>query len=281
MKKNIYLIVLFLLVGCDSTTAPALTTMPHLPPSSPMPTQTIVPPVSLAVLPDGCTSPDQVISADLPQPEAAEAYSYRVYLPPCFKAEGESRYPVLYLIPGSKSSPDSWLKAGLPAEMNRLILNRKIPPVVVVTTQNTDPDPRGEVIFKELIPAVESQYPIANNRRYRAVAGASLGGVSAYHLAFRHPDVFSSVGLFGSGIAAGQELQVRLWITQMDDSDRVRVFMNTRTEDLYMLERAQVMESILEEMNVEHELYVDDSGHHYKYWIPNFEMYLSWLARDW
>jgi S-formylglutathione hydrolase FrmB len=32
---------------------------------------------------------------------------------------------------------------------------------------------------------------------------------------------------------------------------------------------------------VENELYVDDGGHDYKYWIPNFERYLKWVARDW
>jgi enterochelin esterase-like enzyme len=222
-----------------------------------------------------------VIAADLPQPTAAEAYSYRVYLPPCYEADSGYRYPVLYLIPGSKSSPDSWLKAGLAAEMDRLILGKKVPPLIVVITTNTDADLQGETILNELLPAVENEYPIAQDRRYRSVAGASLGGFSAYSMAFQNPAVFCCVALFGAGLAQGDEIRVRLWISQMDDSNRTRVFMNSGTEDPYMLERAQAMKSLLDDTGTENQLLVDESGHHYKYWIPNFETYLSWLSKDW
>lgn len=238
-------------------------------------------PVSIAALPNGCSASGQVVSADLPQPTVGEAYSYRVYLPPCYEADGESRYPVLYLIPGSRSSPDSWVKAGLRPQMDYLILERKIPPMIVVTTQNTDSDVNGETILNELIPAVESEYPIAHDRRYRSVAGASLGGFSAYSLAFQNPDLFCCVALFGAGLSQGDEIRVRRWISQMDDSNRTRVFMNSGTEDAYMLERAQAMKSLLDDIGVENELLVDDSGHHYQYWIPNFGTYLTWLSKDW
>lgn len=165
--------------------------------------------------------------------------------------------------------------------MDQLILSNIIPPMIIVVTENTDSDPWAETILEELIPAVESQYPIAAERRYRAVAGASLGGFSAYRLAFQHPDTFSSAGIFGAGVIPGEEAQVRLWLSRMDDAERTRVFMNTGTEDPGMLERARAMKSILEQADVENELYVDDAGHHYKYWIPNFEMYLTWMATNW
>jgi S-formylglutathione hydrolase FrmB len=67
----------------------------------------------------------------------------------------------------------------------------------------------------------------------------------------------------------------------MNDASRTRVFMNSGEEDPLMLERARVMESMLAEAGVENELYVDAGGHHYTSWVPNFEMYLKWLAKDW
>jgi enterochelin esterase-like enzyme len=188
---------------------------------------------------------------------------------------------VLYLVPGRLSSPDSWLAAGLAEELDRLILTEDIPPLIVVITENTDSDPQGETIYRELIPFVESQYLIAVDRRYRAVAGGSLGGIAAYRLAFHYPDTFSSAGIFGAGAISGEEPQIRAWLAGMTDSNRTRVFMNTGEADPLMLEQARVMKSILDEVGVENQLYVDQGAHHYTYWVPNFERYLKWLAKDW
>ena len=267
MKRIIGCLFLFFLVGCTSN--PALT-------------ETLAPTaIPLAVLPEGCTSPGEVIRAELAEPARGYAYDYRVYLPPCFYPESEARYPVLYLVPGAGSSPDSWLNAGLPEEIDRLVLAQEIPPLIVVVTEHTNSDPLAETIYKDLLPALESEYPIASDRRYRAVAGGSLGGIAAYHLAFLYPDSFSSAGIFGAGAISGEEPQIRSWLSKMNDSNRPRVFMNSGEEDPLMLERARVMKSILDEAGVENQLYVDQGGHHYTYWVPNFEMYLKWLAKNW
>jgi enterochelin esterase-like enzyme len=267
MKKFFALIFLILLCGCASTPP----RIPTLPPTS----------IPLADLPEGCTAPGEIVRAELAEPARGYSYSYRVYLPPCFSANSEGRYPVLYLVPGRLSSPDSWLTTGLPEEVDRLILAGEIPPLLIVVTENTNSDPQAETIYKELIPFVESQYPIAEDRRYRAVAGGSLGGIAAYQLAFQHPDTFSSAGIFGAGAISGEEAQIRLWLAGMNDDNRTRVFMNSGEGDPLMLERAQVMKSILDEVGVENQLYIDQGAHHYTYWVPNFEMYLKWLAKNW
>ena len=219
--------------------------------------------------------------AELSEPTRGYPYLYRVYLPPCFASESEARYPVLYLIPGRGSSPDHWINAGLPEEVDELILSGDVPPFLLVTTENTDSDPMAETIDKELIPFVESQYPVAQDRRTRAVAGGSLGGIAAYRLAFQYPDTFSSAGIFGAGAISGEENQIRLWLTRMNDSNRTRVFMNSGERDPFMLERARVMKSILDEAGVENQLFVDDGEHNYPYWLRDFAMYLKWWAKKW
>jgi enterochelin esterase-like enzyme len=132
-----------------------------------------------------------------------------------------------------------------------------------------------------LIPVVESNYPILADRRYRAVAGGSLGGIAAYRLVFQHPDTFSSAGIFGAGAISGEEKQIQAWLAFIDDRRGIRVFMDTGDEDIFMLERAQVMKSILDEAGIENQLHVGEGGHGYNYWISNFEIYLQWLAKDW
>jgi enterochelin esterase-like enzyme len=51
-------------------------------------------------------------------------------------------------------------------------------------------------ITTELIPYLLYQYPIDPSSTQHAIAGCSMGGLSAMDLAWNHPDVFKKVGLF-------------------------------------------------------------------------------------
>ena len=210
MKRIFAVILLIIVVGCSVT------------PSS----------VSLAHIPENCTTPGEIIRAELSQPSRGYAYSYRVYLPPCYSAESEFRYPILYIVPGLGGGPDAWFAAGLAKVADDLILSNELPPFIIVSTESTSGDPLGETIYNELIPAVENQYPIMDDRQYRVIAGGSLGGIAAYRLAFQHPDTFSSAGIFGMGAVPGEEKQIKSWLSAMKDENRVRVFMDCGDEDI-------------------------------------------------
>jgi len=188
---------------------------------------------------------------------------------------------VLYLVPGRSSAPGAWFAGGLADVMNRMILSQEVPPFIIVATENTESDPLAETIYNELIPHIENQYPIIKDRQYRAVAGGSLGGIAAYRLAFQYPDTFSSAGIFGAGAISGEEPHINEWLSSMNEETRLRVFMDTGDEDPLMLERAQVMKSMLDDIGIENILHTGHGGHNYAYWVSNFEMYLKWLVKDW
>ncbi|HET9908744.1 MAG TPA: alpha/beta hydrolase-fold protein, partial [Anaerolineales bacterium] len=234
MKRSFVLVVLLFLIGCS-----------NIPASTP-----------LAQIPEDCTTPGEIIRGELSRESVGYTYSYRVYLPPCFSGESNLRYPVLYLIPGRGSGPEAWFASGLGKVIDQLILDGEIPPFIIVTTENTDSDPMAEAIYNELIPAIESQYPIIDNRRYHAVAGGSLGGVAAYRLAFQHPDAFSSAGIFGAGAISGEEERITSWLSAMNEENRVRVFMDCGDKDIFMLDRAEEMKHLLDQAGVENQLHV-------------------------
>ncbi|MFK7971451.1 MAG: alpha/beta hydrolase [Bacteroidia bacterium] len=51
-------------------------------------------------------------------------------------------------------------------------------------------------ILKELLPWIEKQYPVGGSAELRGIGGFSLGGLSAFDLAWHYPDVFSKAGIF-------------------------------------------------------------------------------------
>jgi enterochelin esterase-like enzyme len=117
-------------------------------------------PNPIAVLQQGCTSPGTVISSEIPETARGYPYNYRIYLPPCFSAESESRYPILYLVPGRGGAPDTWFTAGLGDVVDQMILSGEIPPFIIVATENIDSDSMAGTIYNDLIPHIEENYPI-------------------------------------------------------------------------------------------------------------------------
>jgi enterochelin esterase-like enzyme len=228
-----------------------------------------------------CGDPGTIQRMVLDSPTQGYDYEYNLYLPPCYAEETGRAYPVLYLIPGRSSSYQAWFNAGAAQAAEETIRAGGIPSFIIVSTSDTDSDLNADLIHNDLIPYIEANYRIRPERRFHAVAGGSLGGVAAYRIAFSDPTRFASAGIFGNGATAGEEARIRGWLDAMDFSDKPRVFLNTGLSDTYMLERAKVMISLLDEFNIPHSEIFSEGDHTYAYWVSNFAEYLHWLAEDW
>jgi enterochelin esterase-like enzyme len=229
----------------------------------------------------GCTQPGQVLDGAVEQTARGYPHGFKIYLPPCYADQPDVRYPVFYFVPGRGGGPGSWFFAGANLIADELILGNKLPPFIMVATENTDNDPQATGIYDDVLPYIEEHYRVHSERRYRAVAGASLGGIAAYRLGFQHPESFSSVGMFGSGAISGEEKQIRAWLEAIPKNLDLRVFMDTGEGDPLMLERARVMDSLLDEFPIPHVLHVGAGAHTMDYWVSNLEMYFLWAAEEW
>lgn len=139
-----------------------------------------------------------------------------VYTPPCYEAEADKRYPVLYLQHGSFEDETGWTgqgKAGL--ILDNLIAERKARPMIIVMDNGyafrpeeeqavSDPTRPAmvfeEVMINEIVPMIDRRFRTLNHRESRAIAGLSMGANQTMRIIMNNLDTFAWYGGF-SGTA--------------------------------------------------------------------------------
>ncbi|HDR9032464.1 TPA: esterase family protein, partial [Burkholderia vietnamiensis] len=137
-------------------------------------------------------------------------WSYTVYLPPGYNAEG-ARYPVLYLLHGNAGNANDWITQGrLQVTADTLIERHEIPPVVIVMPQGgTDwyvdrKEKMQSAFLNDLLPEVEAHFAVSNQRAGRAIGGVSMGGFGALRFALLEPGLFCGAMLLSPAIYANE-----------------------------------------------------------------------------
>ena len=240
---------------------------------------------------------------------------YTIYLP--FDYETSSRYyPVVYLLHGYTDNDMGWIQFG---EANMIaddaIANREVPPMILVMpdggvswyVDNYNNSVKYEdFFFKEFIPYIEKEYRIRTEKRYRAVAGLSMGGYGALVYALKHPDMFSSCVAFSAAIYTDDEIinmNDNAWpkvlgvvfnpnlkgkdriSKQFTDNDpfyivknsdinkikSVRFYLDCGDDD-FLYKGNAYFHVLLRDLNIPHEYRMRDGGHQWTYWrsgLPN------------
>ncbi len=128
---------------------------------------------------------------------------FAIYLPPGYETS-ERSYPVLYLLHGGGDDQTGWVQFGEVQHIADKAIRegRATPMVIAMPDANAGRrgyfnDIRGDwryedFFFEEFMPFVEKTYRIKGEKRYRAVAGLSMGGGGSFMYALHHPELFSS-----------------------------------------------------------------------------------------
>lgn len=141
--------------------------------------------------------------------------NYTIYLP--FDYETSNRYyPVTYLLHGYTDNDMGWMQFGEAHLIaDELIAQREIAPMLLVMPDggvsfyinNFDNSVRYEDFFiQEFIPYIESNYRIRTEKRYRGIAGLSMGGYGTLNYALKYPDKFAAAVAFSAAIFSEESI---------------------------------------------------------------------------
>jgi enterochelin esterase-like enzyme len=134
---------------------------------------------------------------------------------PSYDGDARRRYPVLYLQHGAGESELGWTQQGRAGFIldNLLAEDRCLPMLVVMDNGYAGkPDVEypergsweaniwGDVLVKELVPLIDARYRTRADRRYRALAGLSMGGAQALRVGLAHPETFASIGALAAAV---------------------------------------------------------------------------------
>lgn len=135
--------------------------------------------------------------------------NYTVYLPADYETSQRS-YPVVYLLHGYTDDNTGWLQFG---EINRYadkaIADGTIPPMIIVMPNggvswyinSYDGKENYEDFFiKEFMPTVEKTYRIKAEKKYRGIAGLSMGGYGTLIYSLKHPELFAAAAPLSAAV---------------------------------------------------------------------------------
>jgi S-formylglutathione hydrolase FrmB len=163
----------------------------------------------LAVAPDSFAATGRVECNSLPSRILQRPVSYCIILPPSFDAEKTRQFSVLYFLHGLGDNEQSFIHTGAWNLTEDLLSTGDIKEFLIVTPNggasfyinSKDGKVRYEdFLLQEFFPFNEKRYRVKPGRGQRAIAGISMGGYGALHLALSHPLLFSSVGAHSAAL---------------------------------------------------------------------------------
>ncbi|MEO8612593.1 MAG: CapA family protein [Chloroflexota bacterium] len=239
-----------------------------------------------------CTEPAGKVTRSTYRSAIAQtAMYYSVYTPPCYD-QLQTKYPVVYLMHGSNEDDGEWTRLGLPQIIDQGIADGTLPPMIIVmpfgewiANKNQFEDVSWENVFlKELMPLVESQYRIDARRETRAIGGISRGGFWALEIAFRHPDLFSSVGGHsafldpGNAPAAFNPIDLAASAPGLDS---LRIALDRGGQD-YAAPGLDLIDEKLKARGIPYSYTIYPEGQHYvTYWQAHVAEYIQFYAAPW
>ncbi|CAG0928820.1 Carbohydrate acetyl esterase/feruloyl esterase [Thermoflexales bacterium] len=267
------------------------TVTPILPPTI-VPTEMPAPTEAIAKLDSTCReTTGQLMDGYFKSDVIGRRQHYFIYLPPCYDADAEARYPVVYLLHGIPMDERHWLDEGIVEAADKLFGSGELPPFILVMphgdnyvyTDTSGGDKSFEgVLVNELIPAIDSRFRTLADPEHRAIGGISRGGVWALEIAFLHPELFDAVGGHSPALSVNRATADYdpLVLAKSASIDQLRIFLDAGDRDWTRYE-TQALSKVLAERYLPHTYTIGQGDHDYPYWATQVEAYLRFYGAPW
>ncbi|MEX0985871.1 MAG: alpha/beta hydrolase-fold protein [Bacteroidales bacterium] len=236
---------------------------------------------------------------------------YAIYLPPDYEISTRS-YPVLYLLHGSGDDQSGWIQFGEVLNITDKAIREGIATPMIIVMPDADTEQKGyfnditnkwryeDFFFEELMPFVEKKYRIRSEKRYRAVAGLSMGGGGTFMYALHRPELFSSACPLSAYIGpltmddmrrrhqkySDEELEAyyanhnALTLVETlpaDEIRKVRWFIDCGDDD-FLYEGNSLVHIAMMKKKIPHEYRVRDGAHNWTYWRESLPVVLQFVS---
>jgi S-formylglutathione hydrolase FrmB len=145
----------------------------------------------------------------VPSKILARNVAYCIVLPPSFEADRTRHFPVLYFLHGLGDNEQFLVHSGAWNLVEDLRERGELKDFLIATPDggagfyinSRDGKNRYEdFLLQEFFQFIEKRYRVSPGRANHAISGVSMGGYGALHLAFRHPQLFSSVSAHSAAL---------------------------------------------------------------------------------
>lgn len=241
---------------------------------------------------------------------------YAIYLPPNYETS-ERSYPVLYLLHGAGDDQTGWVQFGEILDIADKAIKAGDATAMIVVMPDANTGERGyfnsmkgdwqyeDFFFEELMPFVEKTYRIKSEKRYRAVAGLSMGGGGTFVYALRHPELFSSACPLSAscgplnmedmkrytsrpGMENVTEAQIETYFKKhsvpemmknmpVDQKKEVNWFIDCGDDD-FLYEGNSTVHIEMRKNEIPHEYRIRDGAHNWTYWRESLPVVLSFIS---
>ncbi|MCM3629857.1 alpha/beta hydrolase-fold protein [Paenibacillus glycanilyticus] len=203
-----------------------------------------------------------------------------IYTPPGYT--NEQKYNVLYLLHGIGGDESEWFKHGDPQViLDNLYAENKLSPMIVVLPNGRamiNDRAEGDIfapdkikafetfesdLLHDLIPCIESSYPVLTGSENRALAGLSMGGGQSLNMGFNHPEFFAWIGAFS---AAPNTREPEQLVPYPDRAAKLRLLWLSCGMDDELKHVSDRTHAYLDQADIPHLWHEESGGHDWPVW---------------
>jgi enterochelin esterase-like enzyme len=217
-----------------------------------------------------------------------------IYTPPGYSTD--NKYPVLYLLHGIGGDETEWYKNAAPnVILDNLYADKKLTAMIVAMPNGrAEPNDRavGNIfapehvrafenfendLLNDVIPFIESTYPVKIGRENRALAGLSMGGGQSLNFGLAHLDTFAWIGGFSS--APNTKTPEQLVPDPNEAKQKLKLLWISCGDKDGLISISQGFHAYLKERNVPHIWHVDSGAHEWSVWKNDLYLFSQRIFR--